>query len=842
MASISGATTSLSSTLQGYGGLASGIDRDSIIEQMTLGTTTKIANAKKDKTELQWKQEAYRSLSDKVLELQDNYFSYSAEANLKDSSVFAKDIVTAVGDSDVTELISASGASDLMEYISILGVKQTATAATSRSDVKGENGSISTSITSQDLFDQTSVDYSNLEGLYLQFGTRTTENGSTHFESTGSKFEFWSSYTDDDGNVIEIDYTQDVKNLVEDLNKAITEKGFKAGKDSSGDDMTIQFAYDESSGNISLTYHKLKHDGSLGEETTSNYLISGNSSALKGMGYTVSDDDKNRGLTLEQLNANNTFGDSYVGQKDMLSYLKDKTLNITYGGQKEEIELLTSDDYDKISQMADADEALKAVAEKINKRLASAFGDEKVEAYIDDGGALAFKTGANATPDQTLTVHAGSLELRENLGISKNVSTKLSMDSSLWENRELLGFTGYDDTEEGKAQFEADLKGFSINGSTDIKLDADMTVNDMLEAINDSEEAGVKAVYLNATNQFALIATKTGSGRTIDSDDMDSVANTIFGTTDKKNITEGKDAVMAISYGNGITTTVTSSTNTFNIEGMKVTVSGTFGYKDESVDTGELDDQTWLDGLRASQSVTFKAEADVENVTEQVKKFVEEYNALVDEIYSHVSTRPDRSYGALTDEQKDEMSEKDIENWENKAKEGLLFSDATVRDLYSDLQNVINKLMQNGVSYADLEEIGITTSDSKAEYGKLVFDESKFKEAMSSDPELVSDIFSGDKGLAQVIEDTLTPYATRYASKNGNSYGRLIEEAGSEKLVLSINDNYIYEQLKTMDEEIELLKERLQTEQDRYIKQFTNMEKLISQYNTQSSYISGLSG
>lgn len=45
MASVSSATNSLGNTsLRGYGGMASGIDRDAIIEQMTAGTNAKIWN------------------------------------------------------------------------------------------------------------------------------------------------------------------------------------------------------------------------------------------------------------------------------------------------------------------------------------------------------------------------------------------------------------------------------------------------------------------------------------------------------------------------------------------------------------------------------------------------------------------------------------------------------------------------------------------------------------------------------------------------------------------------------------------------------------------------------
>ena len=79
MASISGATNSLgNTTLRGYGGLSSGIDRDSIIEQMTLKTQTKITSQQKSMTSLGWKQEAYRSVSGKILDLQDNIFRTAA--------------------------------------------------------------------------------------------------------------------------------------------------------------------------------------------------------------------------------------------------------------------------------------------------------------------------------------------------------------------------------------------------------------------------------------------------------------------------------------------------------------------------------------------------------------------------------------------------------------------------------------------------------------------------------------------------------------------------------------------------------------------------------------------
>ena len=163
------------------------------------------------------------------------------------------------------------------------------------------------------------------------------------------------------------------------------------------------------------------------------------------------------------------------------------------------------------------------------------------------------------------------------------------------------------------------------------------------------------------------------------------------------------------------------------------------------------------------------------------------------------------------------------------------------------METIFTQLMQNGASYEDLKEIGITYSEDYLDGGTLVFDEAKFRSAMESDPDKVADIFAGGgdmkKGLIDIVDETFTPYATRYASKNGgNSYGRLIDIAGSEKKPTTLMSNQIYKQLKEMQEAIDKLQNQLKVEQDRYISQFTTMESLINQMNTQSSYLSQITG
>ena len=451
---------------------------------------------------------------------------------------------------------------------------------------------------------------------------------------------------------------------------------------------------------------------------------------------------------------------------------------------------------------------------------------------------LSFELGSNASSNQTLTVTSDNAEIRNVLGIQKGASNKLNLEGSIRDNIDKLIPDG-PDAEAKRAQFLNSLEtgGLKINGETISGVTADTSIQGMIDKINTNKDVGVKASYLSSTNQFVLISSETGSGREIQ---LEGASADIFGAVKDAdgnytdgNFEMGKNAQVLVSYGNGISTMIESSSNTFDLEGLRVTVSQEFG--------NVTQDTSGVWNSDRSKAVTFSAKADVDGVTETVKKFIEEYNEMIKEINTQVTTRPDKAYGPLSEEQKDEMSEKSIENWEKKAKQGLLYNDATMRALSLDMQGVLTNLMANGANYKDLEEMGITISDDYLDGGTITFDEAKFKAAMTSDPEKVSDVFTGGgdikKGLASIIEDTLTPYATKYANRNGNSYGRLIEEAGSEKIPLSIMNNQIYKDLKEMQSVLDTLNARLASEQDRYISQFTTMETLINQMNSQASYL-----
>lgn len=805
MSSVSRTSSSLGNTaLRGFGGLASGIDRDALIEQMTARTTSKITSKKQAMTKLEWKRDAYRSISNKIIDLQDNYLSYSATKSLKNSDFFAKNQVSVQGDPDYTKYISATGNADTASRVSVLGVNKLATSATLISGEKKTDSAITLGGISASDFSNKEIKTSNLSGTKLTFGTYSITDKQFTTEAT---FTFPTSYEKklDNGKTetVTIDYTASSDKIVEQLNEALDSQGFLGKDGKSGIKFTLNGDQIQISQTDSIT------------DKGKSCVIRETSSALKSLGFNsgkMNQDDIDNGISLDEFNASSnksSFEAAAITKQPLSGYLKGKSISVSYGGQTKNIELIG--DKEEIKDF-------KAFKDSLQNKLDKAFGSGKVTVGEGQNGSLTFTAKDNK---QTLQISADSKELQNALGITSTQSNKISTGSSLWENRVKLGLGKYDT----KEKLNDALKNFTVNGAKIDNITADTTVDGLLTAINNNKDAGVTATYLGSENKFVLSSNEKGEGRKItlgaDPKDTTDAANLIFGGVSQ----DGTDGEMSILY-NGVQTTITSSSNTFSIDGLDIRATNTFN-------TGSA---------TAEGGVSFTASADTEKVTETVKKFIEAYNAMIDEVRTQATTKPDSNYKPLTDDQKNEMNENSIKNWEDKAKEGILYNSSALKDLDNATQGIFSSMMMNGVSYDDLEKIGISFSDDYTAGGKIVFDEEKFKTAMNSDPEKVSDLFTGTHGIVNTIDSTLSTYATRYASRNGNSYGVLIEEAGSEKLSLTLTNNSIYKELKDMQETITNLQSQLSTEQDRYISQFTQMERLINQMNSQSSYLSQLGG
>ncbi len=300
----------------------------------------------------------------------------------------------------------------------------------------------------------------------------------------------------------------------------------------------------------------------------------------------------------------------------------------------------------------------------------------------------------------------------------------------------------------------------------------------------------------------------------------------------------GKDAVVSIRYpGSNDEVEITRGSNTFSMDGLNITLKNTFGYNDDGT----------LKPANEVEAVTISAEVDADKTADVVQQMIDAYNDIVDLVNTECKTKPDRDYQPLTDEQKEEMTESQIEKWEEKAKQGILFADSDLRMMANALRNVIN----SGDSKA-LSDIGITTSSSYSDNGKLVLDVDKFKAKLQEDPDGVKELLTravetktDEKGntittRAGGLMTNIKSVLDKYGITTGSTKGILIERAGSIYSPTSVLSNSIQKQLDDLDEVIDKLNDRMQSEMDRYISQFTSLETLISQMNSQSSYLSSM--
>ena len=834
MASISSTNSIGNTSLRGYGGMASGIDRDSIIEKMTLGTTTKINNQKKKITQIQWKQEAYRNISDQILDFGDKYTSFSSTNSLKDPNFFAKNIISVHGRDEATRFVTATGTSNLLNNVSLKGVEQLATSTVRQSDTHKSANGIETNLNDLDAFWRDS----KLKGSQLIF----EKPGEGNNKAQVIKLTLPDAYVDTDRKTKEIDYTsQDLDKLVGQLNKALETANIKVGDHEVKDFLKFKKDGDK----ISLDIDDTKKPAGFEMYGT----------AMEALGY-GKDHIKASNTGLGKVVRTGSFEQTGIEHTAAIDAMAGKKLTFNYDGSKKEVELISKDELDALKALS-GKEQLAQMAKNLQSRLDRAFGKGTVEAKISADGKLSFDT-TNET--SSLSIVSNDYGLLNNLGVSYGESNKVNLSGKL-DQAGILG----DKNAIGDATLKftnGDALDLRINGVAIEGLTKDSSINDILSKINSTTNAGVKATYVDATGQFMLVSSETGAGREISLDS--NLSKVLFGQgverdsngkiqTDKDGnvqykkgagVDEGKNAIICVSYGNGVDVKMERASNTFDLEGLSVTVSGAFGGKfEKDATTGK---EVWK--ADSAGGVTFTAKADVDGIVERVKGFFEDFNKLAGDVNKEITTRPDSSYGPLTDEQKKEMDETSIENWENRAKQGMLYGDSAMRDLSTDVQGIFLKLMNN-VGFEELKAMGITYSDDYGDGGTISFDESKFRAAVEKDSEAVGNVFTGggevSKGLVDIMDETFTPYATRYSSKNGGgtgkgSYGRLIEIAGSEKKPTTLLNNQLYRDIEDIQDLIERLQSQLKSEQDRYISQFTTMETLLNQMNTQSSYLSQL--
>lgn len=343
------------------------------------------------------------------------------------------------------------------------------------------------------------------------------------------------------------------------------------------------------------------------------------------------------------------------------------------------------------------------------------------------------------------------------------------------------------------------------------------SLNQVVSEVNASN-AGVSMFYDDFSKNMTLTRKETG--------DFNAAGNEILTTGDFMTgtlnfgasstvTTTGANAIFTI---NGLETQ--RSSNTFEMTGVTFTLKQTFNTDPDSVN-------------HTSPSVSINVNNDTTKVFDNIKKFVDKYNELIDLIQKKTSETYYKEYQPLTDEQRETLSEKQQDQWEEKSKMGLLRRDPILTGALSKMRlNFYTPVDNAEVSplFNQLAIIGITTAANYLEGGKLSINEAQLKKAIEEDPVSVEGLFNADgstdaqKGITQRLYDSANEIMEKLRSKAGNSF--------------STNQQYsLGKDLLNVDNQINRFELRLTKVEDRYWRQFTAMEKAIQKANSQSAYL-----
>lgn len=475
-----------------------------------------------------------------------------------------------------------------------------------------------------------------------------------------------------------------------------------------------------------------------------------------------------------------------------------------------------------------------ASIDELNKKLKETAGYEKLQASYADGkltftNSSASKDGDGNEIGEIFTVESTALSLSGEVSYKTDADAGLTntLDSSL-DLKFKKEFTNSDISDSTKLKDIGISVGttFSIKGK-DFVVDDNTTIDEFAAGLSKS---GVNVKFDAGQGRFYLNSAATGKDNDFSVTSSDSTALDILGLGSGAHKIDAQDAI--IEY-NGVE--YQGASNNFNINGLTITAKAV---------TGEYDPVTKV--FKNDSPINIDVSTDTDGMYNTIKKFVKEYNELIDEMNKYYNEEK-TDYEPLTEEEKASLSDNQIEKWEEKAKQGLLRRDSTLNSLLSQMRSMLNGGVE--VTNADgttsrysLASLGIVTSSDYSENGKLHImgdpDDSEFadqenrlKKTLSENPEIFAKVLSGTvekPGLGTQVYDYLNK-SMRY--KVGISSAMTFYDN------LSMDD-----EIDDWDDKIDAFNDKLTAMEDRYYKQFGAMETAMAKMQQQQSALASLMG
>lgn len=826
-----------------FSGLSSGLDTDSMIQQLMRVERMKVDRVKQDRTLLEWKRDDYRSIINSIRSFKDDFFdTIKPSTNFRSPSAFAA-FDTKSDNESIATVTASAGAASTTHTLRVRNLATAASITSASKSTSAVNGSIAISdftlqgkqidITLDGVKKTINLeDYANIGDLQTKLQTaidaafgKTASNASKlNVLVNVDKIEFSSALA---GSTFGIAETPN--NYLSSLGFASGQQNFMTGTDlTSVDRSTLNGKFKVKLGAVekeieltgltnvntlddvrAMIQSKLDDAGAgFGSDKIAVSLNGGKLEFLTKTGeqLTLSSGSADNNLTKLGFSSGASVTGTSSSDISLSGNEKGKMFVVNVNGTDTAIEI--DNDYNDMASFA------SFIQSKLAGVSVSASGNKLVF-----GSVTGQKVTMSKGPEDSLT--------KLGFATTDNTSNKAVLNKSL-DSIENYFSTGVNFNSAANVQFT--INGTTINLG---KTFANATLSDVMTAVNTSG-AGVEMKYDSLNDKFSLTSKATGASESISFTDTDA-ANGLFKALgiEQANLQAGEDALFDLD---GVTD-MQRSTNDFTIDGVSYSLKSD-----------------------ASPAVDVKitVSGNTTDLVNKIKGFVTKYNEVIDKINGELSEKKSRDYVPLTDEQRESMSEDDIKKWEEKAKAGLLRSDSLLSSIANNMRKALSDVVSG--SSTSLAKIGITTGSYEMK-GKLVIDETKLTAAIKDNAEGVVQLFTqesqysyteaqtdttkrttrySESGIAQRLYDIIQDNIRTTRDNNGKK-GILLEKAGIQGDISEFS-NLMNKSISEKDVLIDKLLDKLVDKENALYIKFTAMEKALSQMNSQSSWLASQTG
>ena len=284
-------------------------------------------------------------------------------------------------------------------------------------------------------------------------------------------------------------------------------------------------------------------------------------------------------------------------------------------------------------------------------------------------------------------------------------------------------------------------------------------------------------------------------------------SNAQYNTKAKK--VDGEDAEIWL---NGVQ--YTGSSSTFTINNLTIEALATTGNDEISITTS----------------------TDTQGIYDKVKDFLTEYNNIINEMTKLYNADSSKGYDPLTDDEKDSMSDKEIEKWETKIKDSLLRNDTTLSGVMSAMTTAMSQAVEiNGKKYS-LSSFGIHTLGylNAAENEQNAYH-------IDGDEDDTNTSGNADKLMKAISEDpdTIMQFMQNVTTNLYNAIGDKMKSTTLSSAFTIYNDKQMTTQYTDYTKLIKEWETKISDKEDYYYKKFSSMESALTKLNSTQSSLSG---